>query len=82
MEKQWANMYPESYLCLFVQIQICYQYRHSLQGREFDCTIVLINAGDLHWKIVSVYINRLNQVSLSMLKPKALSDYPLEILFT
>jgi hypothetical protein len=24
--------------------------------------VSLINAGDLHWKIVSVYVNRMNQV--------------------
>lgn len=29
---------------------------------SFFFTNVMVLAGDLHWKIVSVYINRLNQV--------------------
>lgn len=33
-------------------------------GYMLDNAIVLDNVGDLHWKIVSVYINRMGQVSL------------------
>jgi hypothetical protein len=31
----------------------------------------VINAGDLHWKIVSVYVNKMNQVIIALpFKPK------------
>jgi hypothetical protein len=33
--------------------------------------VSLINAGDLHWKIVSVYVNKMNQVIIALpFKPK------------
>ena len=30
----------------------------------------MINAGDLHWKIVSVYINKMNQVIIASIQTK------------
>ena len=73
-------MGPESYsmlICPILDLLLVWS-----QAYKKERLIVVISAGDLHWKVVSVYINRLNQVSLSMLKPKALSDFPLEILVT
>lgn len=50
----------------------------SVTEREFDCAIVVMNAGDLHGKIVSVYINKMNQVAFLC---QELFDFPQKLEF-